>query len=485
MQSRGKKISIIISIATLLTSCSILPMAKREKITAEIWTTAPEKNLFLQKTAIKPVEDPDFIIETKEEKTYQTIQGFGASLTESSAYVISTLSKEEKNKLMQQLFSPDSGIGINLLRQPMGASDFALSLYTYDDTPNNTDDFELKYFSIDRDKKYIIPLLKQAKKINPDIKIMASPWSPPAWMKTGKNLIGSEGGRLRKDCYGAYADYFVRFIEEYKKEGIEIDYITPQNEIEYAPPHYTGMLMSAKEQAEFISYFLVPAFKKSGLNTKIFCYDHNWDGKKTVELIMSYYKSKENIYGIAWHHYSGSPQVMTELAKKYPDKQMWVTEAGNGRWIWRGSMAGTFREGIKEAVEIFKNNSSALILWNIALDQNNGPIVYKNNANYGLVEIEIDPQTKTGKIKEKKSGWYFLAHFSRFVKRGAVRIESYDKKEKNFNHVAFLNPDKSQAVVLYNPLFTDISGIIIIKGNKIPVTVPAGGGVTVYAEPEE
>ncbi|MEM5947960.1 glycoside hydrolase family 30 beta sandwich domain-containing protein [Spirochaetia bacterium 38H-sp] len=465
---------------------NIFTLGKLEEIETQMWITAPDEGKYLEEIEIPALTDEaDFYINIDENKSYQKIDGFGASMTESSAYVLSSLPDKERNSLMRELFDPDKGLGISLLRQPMGAPDFALSLYTYDDTQDNSDDFELAHFSIERDREYIIPLLKQAIEINPGLRIMASPWSPPAWMKTGKSLIGSEGGRLRSDCYQVYADYFVKFIQAYQNEGIKITAVTPQNEIEYAPSLYTGMLMSAEEQAEFISTYLAPAFISAGLNVKIFCYDHNWDGIETVKSILSHDSARNNIYGVAWHHYGGSPEAMSEIAKIYRDKIMWVTEAGNGRWIWGGSFSGTFREGMREAVDVFRNYTSALILWNIALDQNNGPIVFTNNANYGLVEIEVDSASQKGSIKEKKSGWYFLGHFSKFVKTGAVRIDSNDRAGRFFNHVAFKNPDGSIVVVLFNPLFTSQKGIISIKGNKIPVDMPAGAGISIFVKPFE
>lgn len=405
--------------------------------------------------------------------------GFGASLTESSGYVISTLPQEDRTALLQALFDPEMGLGLNLLRQPMGSPDFALSMYTYDDLPEGEEDFSLSLFSIDRDRRFIIPYLKEALGVNPDLLIMASPWSPPAWMKTGRGLISSEGGRLREDCYEVYARYFVKFIQAYEEEGIPIYAITPQNEILYAPPAYPGMLMSADEQARFISEALGPALRAAGLDVRIFCYDHNWDGKDVVLEILRHSEVLRFVSGVAWHHYGGTPSAMKEVHEVFPELEMWVTEAGSGRWIGRGTFSATFREGMREAIEIFRNQASALILWNIALDQHNGPIVFENTANHGLVEIVVDPESRRGRISEPyRSGWYVLGHFSRFVKRGSYRIES-NTLAGSVGHVAFITPSDEIVVVVHNPFFSAQRGVVRIDRRVVYLELPSGAAATV------
>jgi glucosylceramidase len=382
---------------------------------------------------------------------FQQIDGFGASMTESSAYAISLLPEDERDRLMIELFDADKGIGISMLRQPMGSPDFALSTYSYNDLPPGEEDFDLEAFSIDRDREYIIPLLKRALEINPDLKIMASPWSPPAWMKTGGSMIGAEGGELRRDCYEVYAEYFVRFIRSYEAEGIPIFAVSVQNEPNYAPAEYAGSFWPKGEEARFIAGSLGPEFEREGIEALILCYDHNWDRPDLARATLDHPGASPYIAGSAWHYYGGDASVMGNIHQSYPDKGIWFTEGSTGIWIGGGSFSATFNHGMRQAIDIMNNWSRSLIWWNIALDENNGPIVFENQANYGLVRID----TRGGKGPGQRSAphrasWYTLGHFAKFVSPGAVRI-GLDFPDGTVTGTAFENPDGSIIAVLYNP----------------------------------
>ena len=210
-----------------------------------------------------------------EEQTFQEMDGFGASFTDSAAYLIHrVLDTRQRSELMTRLFDPSEGIGLSVLRQPMGASDYARDFYSYNDMPEGETDVELEQFSIAHDEEDIIPLLQEALRLNPDVKLMGSPWSPPGWMKTSGSMIG---GELKPEYYSVYANYFVRYIQGYEANGLPIYAITPQNEALYSPGHYPGMLMLPEAQSDFIKNHLKPQFVKNGIDTKILCYDHNWD----------------------------------------------------------------------------------------------------------------------------------------------------------------------------------------------------------------
>jgi len=449
----GKKqrIFLIVTIALIVILAIINFNIKNHRINGDIemWlTTSDQKHLLSKMPDIKASNlniDPSakVAIYVNPNKTYQQIDGFGASFTDASSWLIwNTLDEKSREELMLSLFSYDKGIGLSFLRQPMGATDYSLNLYTYDDMPQGEQDFDLKNFTIAHDEKYIIPLLQQAKKINPELKIMASPWSPPAWMKTSDSLIG---GMLRPECYNVYSQYFIKFIKAYEEHGIPIFAVTPQNEPLYVPTEYPGMSMQPYEEAKFIAEFLGPSLQKSGLNTKIMCYDHNWDNPAYPEIVI---KEADNyVAGTAWHAYGGSHEAMSILHNKFPDKGSWLTEASGGEWV--PPFYDAFADQMTHIIRGTRNYAKSIVWWNIALDQNNGPTVLKNSTCRGLVTINTD-----NKFIKYNVDYYTMGHISKFVKPGAFRIESTNI----FNDIetaAFKNPDGSIVLIAYNKLPKD------------------------------
>jgi glucosylceramidase len=372
--------------------------------------------------------------------TYQTIVGSGASFTDASAYLINqVLSNEDRDDLMIKLFDREEGIGLSFVRQPMGASDFARDFYTYNDMPKGQTDETLQNFSIDHDRTDIIPLLQQALRINPDLKIMASPWSAPGWMKTTDSTVG---GQLKPQYYPVYGEYFAKFIEAYKSEGIDIYAITPQNEPLYVPVHYPGLGMNAQQQTNFIKNGLVPAFQKAGIETKILVYDHNWDRKDyPLDILKSI---PDLVDGVAWHVYGGQVTAMSEVKREFPDHDVYFTEASGGEWVPPFEQA--FLGEIKTGIDVFRNHSKTYVLWNFALDENNGPVVpgFGRSTVRGMVTVN----QQTGELIYNLD-YYALAHFSKFTQPDAIRIDS-TKAEGNFTSVAFLNPDQTVCLVVYN-----------------------------------
>jgi glucosylceramidase len=450
--------------------------------TAQIWVTSGDQSSLLrEQPSVSGTRKNNELnsIQIDEKTRFQTMDGFGASFTESSGYAISALSKADADALMVRFFDREKGIGISFLRQPMGSPDFALSPYSYDDLEEGKTDFDLALFSIERDRALILPYLKQALSINPDLKIMATPWSPPAWMKTGRSLMGAPGGSLRKECYEVYAQYFVRFIRAYEAEGIPIFAVTPQNEINFAPPLYSGMKMSSAEEAEFIGKHLGPAFEREGIKTKILCYDHNWDRADIAAGTLSDPAAAKYLSGSAWHYYGGEARAMSDIHAKFPDKDIWFTEGGSGRWIGKGTFLGTFKDGISQGIEICRNWSKSIIWWNIALDQNNGPIVFTNTANYGLVEIIVDPESGTGSLSQtERSSLYTLAHFSKFIHSGAIRVDS-SSRGLDLANVAFENPDGGIVLVVFNRYSYPVKVSLQLQGRFYPVELPENSAATV------
>lgn len=441
-----------------------------------VWLTKADTSALLERKPDAGFSDQSesvkYLFNVDDDISYQQMDGFGASLTETSAYLIyNKLSEQTRNALMTNLFDPDNGIGISFLRQPMGSSDFALSHYSYDDMPSGKTDPELKGFNIDRDKKAILPLLRLAQLINPSIKIMASPWSPPGWMKSGGIMIG---GSLNQSSYSVYADYFVKFIKAYEAEGIPIYAVTPQNEPLLLPPNYSGMLFPAESELNFIKNYLGPAFKTNGLSTKIICWDFNWDNTSYATTILSDSNASLFIAGSAWHYYEGKPDAMTAIHNAFPDKDIWQTEGGSGRWIASGTFRGTFKEGMKQAIRITRNWSKTVVWWNIALNEGNGPMVFANDWNYGLVQIREGNGTITYPYR---SGYYSIAHFSKFVRPGAFRIECPSFPDQ-VEAVAFKNPDKSVVLVVFNT--QDQENLIRVqwKGQSFRYLIPAISAAT-------
>ncbi len=389
-------------------------------------------------------ENKNVLIFIDDTKTYQTLDGFGASFTDSSAYLVyDVLSNESKDEVISKLFDENDGIGLTFIRQPIGASDYALSIYSYQDTPNNEDDFDMNHFTISHDEKYILPVLKDMLKINPNIKIMASPWSAPAWMKTTKNM---NAGTLRDDCYEVYAKYFAKFIKAYADNGIEIFAITPQNEPLYEPKHYPSMAFSATQEANFIKNYLYPEFQANDIKAKIIAYDHNWDVTEYAKEVLT--TAYDCVYGIAWHVYGGEPSAQSVIFDEFPEKSVYFTEASAGEWI--APFENAFTSIMRTSIGSLKNHSKSVVLWNIALDENNGPTVpnFGKSTCRGLLKINQKTKDITYNLD-----YFALAHFSKYIKQGAIRIFSSDID--GINNVAFKNPDGSTILVLNNDLSID------------------------------
>jgi beta-glucanase (GH16 family) len=254
------------------------PLPAQNAVLKELYTTSSAEAMWAVQDVNGPSARDDgalmpIAITIDPTERYQPIDGFGASFTDSAAYLINQkLSESERDTLMRKLFHPEDGIGLSFVRNPMGASDFARTIYSYNDMPAGETDIELAQFSIDHDMEDIIPLVKQALALNPDLKLMASPWSPPGWMKTTGSMIG---GSLLPEYYGVYGEYFIRFLEAYRAEGIEFYAVTPQNEPLYVPGHYPGCSMPSISQAAFINQSLGPKLRERFPGVKLMCYDHN------------------------------------------------------------------------------------------------------------------------------------------------------------------------------------------------------------------
>lgn len=416
----------------------------------------------LEEQAVKRIQvEPDTL--------FQEMDGFGASFTDASAYLVyHVLDEKSRQEVMQKLFDPVDGIGISFLRQPMGATDYTTEIFSYDDMPEGEEDFELKHFSIDHDREYVIPAVLEALRINPSIKVMASPWSPPGWMKTSDHMVT---GKLRPECYSVYAQYFVKFVQAYEGAGIPIYAVSIQNEPGYEPKEYPGMILTPQEEAEFIREHLGPAFEAAGITAKILCYDHNWDMPQHPLSILSDPEAARYVAGVAWHVYGGEHEAMTQVREAYPDKGAWFTEASGGSWI--PPFRTAFLDQMKHVVRTTRHWSKSVIWWNLALDEHNGPTVLSNSTCRGLVQINQE----SGAVKYELD-YYTMGHISKFVVPGAYRIESTTFRDE-LESTAFLNPDGSTVLILSNRMEKEQAVEIDTGKGFIALTLPDGAAATV------
>jgi glucosylceramidase len=401
--------------------------------------------------------------------TYQQMDGFGASITDSSGWLIyNKLSTSQRADLMEKLFDPVNGIGLSFLRQPMGASDLALKKYSYDDLPPGQSDPALTQFSIDHDRAYILPVLRQAIALNPQLKIMATPWSPPGWMKSSDSLIK---GQLLKSSYPALAKYFVTFVQAYAAEGVPIYAITMQNEPLFSPPDYPGTLISAEEQTTFIRDHLGPAFRDSGLTTKIMVFDHNWDLISYASTVLSDPKTASLVAGTAVHCYGGTVGAQTQLKNQFPDRDIWETECSGGSW----QPGNLLTQQVGLVIGTTRNWAKSVVLWNLALDQNNGPYIGGCKTCRGLVTIDTRTVPSTTALTVD---YVALGQASKFVSPGAYRIDSNSLEGTGLQNVAFRNPDGSIVLLALNSGGAPASFGVRWSGRSFAYTLEPSSTVT-------
>ncbi len=401
-------------------------------------------------------------IKVDENIKYQHMDGFGAALTDSSAWLIQDkLSTQQRNIMTKKLFSQDDGIGIGYLRLPIGASDFIKDndVYTYDDISCGINDWGLLEFTIDHDKAYIIPVLEEAIKINPELNIMASPWTAPAWMKDNCSFYS---GQLKDDSgyTEVYSDYFASYIQAYRDEGISIQAVTLQNEPRNTDNSLPSMEMDWWDHVNLLVYDLVDDFKDRNIDTEIIIYDHNWDNTSFPLNIMDDLQLNHNevyraVSGTTFHCYSGTPCEQTKMHNAHPEKGIYFTECTG--WYedstgpdvnFEGDLVWEVQNLIIGAV---RNWAKTVIMWNIALDQNGGPHLptacgeNEGRKCRGLVTINTENDQLYCHVD-----YYALGHASKFVNPGAYRIASDTYEDKKIESVAFRNTDDSKVLIVLN-----------------------------------
>jgi len=370
------------------------------------------------------------------DQRYQQVLGFGAALTDSSCYLLEQMSADKRKTLLDECFG-DSGLRFSVARTTIGSSDYSLTAYSYDDS--DSPDPDLTHFSIEHDRKYILPLLKEARQSNPELFYFSSPWSPPGWMKAGNSLLG---GSMRKHYFNAYAQYFVKFLQGYAVDGVKINAVTVQNEVDTDQDGRMPQALWGQEyEMDFVKTHLGPALEKASLDTKIWILDHNYNlwGRAVDEL------SDPDVYkyvdGVAWHGYYGPPSSMTRVHDMFPAKNAYWTEGGPD--ISAPDYATDWSNWSSTFAGILRNWAKCIVSWNLVLDEHGKPNIGPFSCG-GVVTINSQTHELT------RSGQYWaLAHYSKAIQRGASVFASSGDLEK-IDHVAVQNPDGSRVLILTN-----------------------------------
>jgi glucosylceramidase len=464
---RGRSARLIAVASTLAlgaTALALTSTAQAADPTAQVWITTADGSKKLAASDAATFSDSapqatDISVNAAEQD--QPLVGFGASFTESSAHLVAGLSDSVRGDLMNDLFSTDSGIGLDYLRQPLGASDYVAKqpFYSYEDTQGQ--------FSISRDQQEIIPMIKQARGVNPAIRIMGTPWSPPAWMKDSGNL---SGGSLKPENYDAYADYLVKAVQAYGEAQAPVTDLTVQNEPQNESG-YPSAGMTADEEAAFIKV-LDAKLTAAGLDTNLFAFDHNWTNPEYPLSVLSQDSGVARLKGAAFHCYGGQPEAEQQVADT--GQAVFFTECSGTD---SADAASTFSDTLKWQTEnlIIRNLRSGgqtAVLWNMALDSAGGPQFGNCDTKCnGVVEVANGNYTKNAE-------YYVLGQISKFVKPGAHRIGSTSQGGGGLQNVAFLNPDGTRGDVVLNATSSSQHFSITENGRSLTYDLPAGAVAT-------
>lgn len=461
-----------LGLLTAFAGCARLGAPSRT--TVEVYVTTGDRTKLLTREAdvrfTEAVSPGEPVIAVDEDSSFQEIVGFGASLTDASAWLIQhRLTPAEREALLEDLFGRAHGIGLSFVRLDMGASDFALRQYSYDDMPAGQIDPALTHFSIDADRAETLPILKRALAINPKLAIMASPWSAPAWMKSSGSMIK---GTLLPEAYEPFAQYFRKFIEAYAVEGVPVYAVTVQNEPHFEPGDYPGMRLEPAARARFIGQHLGPLLERARLTTRILDWDHNWDEPNSPLTVLADSAARRYVSGVAWHCYAGDVAAQSVVHNAYPEKDAYFTECSGGEWAPRfaENLAWTVRTLI---IGSTRHWARGVLLWNLALDERSGPHLGGCGNCRGVVTID-----SSGHTVRRNEEYYALAHASRFVRRGAHRVASTSGLE-GIESVAFRNADDgSKALIVLNTNPTEKAFSVRVGGRSFRYALPPGAVAT-------
>jgi len=432
------------------------------------YITKGDKTILLQKQIVtaSKVQPSSITIEVDAQKTLQSMEGFGFALTGGSAALIDALPFEKKTALLKELFGAGSeNLGISYIRVSMGASDLDATVFSYCDLPKGETDPELKHFNLSQDTLHLIPIIQAALKINPRLKIMASPWSPPVWMKSNGF---SMGGHLLKQYYDSYALYFAKYIKAMKSKGIAIHSLTMQNEPEHGGNN-PSLLMDAEEQRVFLRDHLGPLLAKEQIKTEVLLYDHNADHPNYPISIFNDPKAKAYATGSAFHLYLGNESALSKVHDAHPDKKLYFTEQWTGA---KGSFEGDlFWHTEHIVIGTINNCSSAVIEWNLAANAQ-----YEPHTPGGCTECK-GALTIQGDEITRNVSYYIIGHVSKFVPAGSKRIESKTSSDL-IKTSSFILPNGKKATIILN---AGSSNNVALKNKQqtYSITLPAGSVSTI------
>lgn len=453
--ARVQAILVALLLPLILPGHGATPANSAPAQSVQVWTTGADLSnrltegrpiALLGAASLASAGPPTAAITIEAGTTFQTLFGLGASLESTTCSNLMRIPPAEREKALDRLVSPASGIGMNLMRLCMGTSDFTGDpWYSYCDLPPGESDPELKRFSIEKDRTHVLPMIQLARQRNPDLIFFASPWSPPGWMKSNGTMIG---GSLLPRWYPAYAQYFVRFIQAYQAEGINIHAVTVQNEpgVDRARSqdrkwHYPSCRWTGEQERDFIRDHLGPALRKAGLQTRIWCYDHNYNlepkgddpGLPYPRTILSDPAAAAFVDGVAFHGYEGQPDAMSRFHREFPRHPVHFTE---------GSVFGIW--GARDLIQRLRNDATSYNAWVMILDEKGRP----NNGPFPATKAILRLHSDTLQMEELFE-YYCYGQFMKFLPRGAVRMQS-SPGDENFTNVAFTTPDGSHVMVAVN-----------------------------------
>lgn len=414
------------------------------------YTTTADGKLKFKETGLKIVSIPSNTIDTSNtsntsntilfnaHKKYQKMEGFGFALTGGSANLIDQLTVAKKNQLLNEIFgSGKNNLGVSYIRVSIGASDLDAHVFSYDDLPAGQTDSLLKHFNLSEDTLHLIPILKKAIAINPRLKIIASPWSPPIWMKTNG---ASMGGHLLEKYYASYANYFLKYIQSMKQKGININAITLQNEPEHGGNN-PSLLMDANEQANFLAKYVGPQLKAAHLNTEVILFDHNADHPNYPIAVLNNAAAKQYAAGSAFHLYLGNEAALSQVHNAHPDKKLMFTEQWTGA---KGEFGGDLMWHLEHIVLGTINNwSAAVIEWNLAADAKFNP-----HTPGGCTECK-GAFTIQGDSVSRNVSYYIIGQASKYIPVGAIRV-AVQSNNNAVKSTGFVLPNGKKAGIFVN-----------------------------------
>jgi glucosylceramidase len=467
------KVRVILGVFAVSLALAPAPSRPQKNGGVQLWLTNADKSaLFQQQKTLrfsggKASTSAEPAIEIDDHQIFQTIDGFGFALTGGSAQHLAHMDPAKRAALLKELFAIDGkNIGISYLRISIGSSDLNDHVYSYDDLAAGETDPQLAKFNLAADRAELIPILTQILAINPAIQILGSPWSAPPWMKTNNN---TKGGNLKPEFYDAYANYFVKYLQSMKAEGINVTAITIQNE-PLNDKNTPSMLMSAEEEALFIKDHLGPAFQAAKIPTKIILYDHNCDVPDYAISILNDPRANPYIDGSGFHLYGGEITAMSAVHNAFPQKNLYFTEfmAVEPTEPARISIS---KPVVDTFIGALQNWSRNVLLWNLAANSKFEP--HTDNGGcpicQGAVTIDGDEVTRN-------LAYYAMAHFSKFVRPASVRIAS--TSPPNLPNVAFRAADGKAVLILVNEGKSTQSFHVQYRGNFFVTTLNPGAAAT-------